>query len=114
MYLVSMPFSPLEMPTVSIKKLGLLPLIALIGLVTALVAGVFVLWRRKRVPKRIEEFPKPEEEEIPSLEELLKHPELLKERGELAILEHQLREYGSKKPEEIAAIIRNWLLEDQY
>ncbi|MGI6774749.1 flagellar basal-body MS-ring/collar protein FliF [Acetomicrobium sp.] len=114
LYLVSMPFSPLEMPTVSIKKLGLLPLIALIGLVTALVAGVFVLWRRKKVPKRIEEFPKPKEEEIPSLEELLKHPELLKERGELAILEHQLREYGSKKPEEIAAIIKNWLLEDQY
>jgi len=39
---------------------------------------------------------------------------LLKEKGELAVLEQQLREYASKKPDEIAAIIKNWLLEDQY
>jgi len=115
LYVMSMPFTPVEAPQAPAAARRW-PLYVLIGVASLLaIGGGFMLLqrRRKKLPAPVEKVPK-SEEEVPSLEELLKHPELLKEKGELAILEQQLKEYASKKPEEIAAIIKNWLLEDQY
>lgn len=115
LYVASMPFSAMEVPAVALAPSRRWLWIILAVLLALLICGGVVFFlRKKRKEEKPETAPVRPEEGIPSLEELLKRPELLKEKGELAVLEQQLREYASKKPEEIAAIIKNWLLEDQY
>lgn len=81
----------------------LIAAIALIGIVT------FFWWKRRAAkPKAAPE----RREGAPSLRELIERPELMQVRGEAAVIEEQLKEYAKQKPEEIAELVQNWLLED--
>jgi flagellar M-ring protein FliF len=81
----------------------LIAAIALIGIAT------FFWWRRRAAkPKAAPE----RKEGAPSLRELIERPELMQVRGEAAVIEEQLKEYARQRPEEIAELVQNWLLED--
>jgi flagellar M-ring protein FliF len=49
---------------------------------------------------------------VPSLRELLENPDLMTAQGELSVLEEQLRSYALNNPEELANLIKNWVIED--
>jgi flagellar M-ring protein FliF len=51
-------------------------------------------------------------EETPSLRELLENPDLMTSQGELSVLEEQLRNYAMNNPEELANLIKNWVVDD--
>ncbi len=81
----------------------LIAAIALIGIVA------FFWWKRRAAkPKAAPE----RREGAPSLRELIERPELMQVRGEAAVIEEQLKEYAKQKPDEIAELVQNWLLED--
>ncbi len=87
----------------------------LIAIIASIIAFIIFLlsyllyrWYKSRKAKEEEEIIP----EVPTLEELLSRPELLAEKGELSLLEEQLRVYASKNPEEIAKLVRNWLTEE--
>ncbi len=84
--------------------------IALSVLLLIVAAAGYLYWRRRRssVGAPFDEGGK----KAPSLQEILEHPELMAEQGEMAILEEQLRSYAMKNPEEIANLIQNWLSEE--
>ena len=90
----------------------ILALVAASILLLLLGAGVFVWIRRRRLAALARLLPKEEGEQVPSLKDLLEHPELMTSQGELAILEEQLRVYATNNPEEVANLIKNWLAED--
>ncbi|MDR3254592.1 MAG: flagellar M-ring protein FliF [Synergistaceae bacterium] len=79
----------------------------------ALAAG-FVLWLRRR--RQLEALQRAraamEMEENPSLRELLENPDLMTSQGELSVLEEQLRNYAMNNPEELANLIKNWVVDD--
>lgn len=90
-------------------------ILALVGAALLLLimgAGIFLWIRRRRLAALRRLVPKEEGDQVPSLKDLLEHPELMTSQGELAILEEQLRVYATNNPEEVANLIKNWLAED--
>jgi flagellar M-ring protein FliF len=53
-----------------------------------------------------------EEDAAPSLRELLQNPDLMTSQGELSVLEEQLRNYAMNNPEELANLIKNWVVDE--
>ena len=82
----------------------------LILLIAALVLGV--MWLRKRRGAAALRGEQRAEDAVPSLRELLENPDLMTAQGELSVLEEQLRNYAINNPEELANLIKNWVVED--
>ncbi|MCL2683816.1 MAG: flagellar M-ring protein FliF [Synergistaceae bacterium] len=81
-----------------------------------LLAGTIVLvvmWlRRRRMLALLRQAEGPEIDTAPSLRELLENPDLMTSQGELSVLEEQLRNYAMNNPEELANLIKNWVVDD--
>jgi flagellar M-ring protein FliF len=79
----------------------------------ALVSGL-LLWLRRR--KQLEALQRArasmEMDDNPSLRELLENPDLMTSQGELSVLEEQLRNYAMNNPEELANLVKNWVVDD--
>lgn len=78
-----------------------------------LVAALLVLWVRKR--RRLAAVARAslsEDDAAPSLRELLENPDLMTSQGELSVLEEQLRNYVINNPEELANLIKNWVVDE--
>jgi flagellar M-ring protein FliF len=71
-----------------------------------------VLWLRKRKSAAALRGAQNMEETVPSLRELLENPDLMTSQGELSVLEEQLRSYAMNNPEELANLIKNWVVDD--
>jgi flagellar M-ring protein FliF len=71
-----------------------------------------VLWLRKRKSAAVFRSAQGAEDAVPSLRELLENPDLMTSQGELSVLEEQLRNYAMNNPEELANLIKNWVVED--
>lgn len=76
------------------------------------VASALVVWLRRRKAALQEGRMAREAEQAPSLRELLENPDLMTSQGELSVLEEQLRNYARNNPEELANLIKNWVVED--
>jgi len=88
----------------------ILTLLTLAMLLLALaLLGVWWMRRRKRLAKISSQM---EGEKMPSLKELMEHPELVGGQSEVVVLEEQLRIYAMKNPEDVASVVKNWLSED--
>ena len=82
-------------------------------LIITVLALLFVWLRRRRQLALLNsQKPESEPEQSPSLRELLENPELVTSQGELSILEEQLRNYARNNPEELANLIKNWVVDD--
>lgn len=75
------------------------------------VAASLVLWLRRRRQFALQSAAV-EGDQVPSLRELLENPDLMTSQGELSVLEEQLRNYAVNNPEELANLIKNWVVED--
>jgi flagellar M-ring protein FliF len=77
------------------------------------VVALLVLWLRKRRRMALlHAAAGPEVDTAPSLRELLENPDLMTSQGELSVLEEQLRNYAMNNPEELANLIKNWVVDD--
>lgn len=76
------------------------------------VAALLVVWLRRRRQALREGRVAGEADQTPSLRELLENPDLMTSQGELAVLEEQMRNYAMNNPEELANLIKNWVVED--
>jgi flagellar M-ring protein FliF len=70
------------------------------------------MWLRKRKSAAALRGAQRTEDTVPSLRELLENPDLMTAQGELSVLEEQLRNYAMNNPEELANLIKNWVVED--
>ncbi|MDR1482149.1 MAG: flagellar M-ring protein FliF [Synergistaceae bacterium] len=77
-----------------------------------LVGGLAYWMRRRRYLAGLEAARADEGGQTPSLRELLENPDLMTAQGELAVLEEQLRNYALNNPEELANLIKNWVVDD--
>jgi flagellar M-ring protein FliF len=84
------------------------------SLMVLLAAGIvlLVLWVRRRRSAAVTGLVQRTEDTVPSLRELLENPDLMTAQGELSVLEEQLRNYAINNPEELANLIKNWVVED--
>jgi flagellar M-ring protein FliF len=77
------------------------------------VIAFLVLWLRKRRSlSMLQSAQGPDASTAPSLRELLENPDLMTAQGELSVLEEQLRNYAMNNPEELANLIKNWVVDD--
>jgi flagellar M-ring protein FliF len=82
-------------------------------LLLAVIGGLVVWLRRRRQLAALQRARGvPETDETPSLRELLENPDLMTSQGELSVLEEQLRNYAMNNPEELANLIKNWVVDD--
>ncbi|MDR3164096.1 MAG: flagellar M-ring protein FliF [Synergistaceae bacterium] len=82
-------------------------------LLLAISAGLFAFWlRRRRRTAALLGAQEKTEDTVPSLRELLENPDLMTTQGELSVLEEQLRNYALNNPEELASLIKNWVVDD--
>ncbi|WP_300522052.1 flagellar basal-body MS-ring/collar protein FliF [Aminiphilus sp.] len=89
-------------------------LMGMIALALVLVGavGVALWWMRRRRRLLLEQAAGGEEGKVPSLRELMENPDLMAGQSEVVVLEEQLRIYAMKNPEDVAAVIKNWLAEE--
>jgi flagellar M-ring protein FliF len=83
------------------------------AILLAAVATLMALWLRKR--RRLlmlQAAQGPDIDSAPSLRELLENPDLMTSQGELSVLEEQLRNYAINNPEELANLIKNWVVDE--
>lgn len=74
---------------------------------------LFMWYRRRSRQKKMQSAKMVEEsQKVPSLQDLLSSNGAMDEQGELAVLEEQLRNYALNNPEEFAAFVREWIVED--
>jgi flagellar M-ring protein FliF len=77
------------------------------------VVAFLVLWLRKRRAAAMRQGAQgADADTAPSLRELLENPDLMTSQGELSVLEEQLRNYAMNNPEELANLIKNWVVDD--
>jgi flagellar M-ring protein FliF len=88
---------------------GISAFLLLLIAVTALLA----MWlsRRRRLAM-LQGSQSADMDTAPSLRELLENPDLMTAQGELSVLEEQLRNYAMNNPEELANLIKNWVVDD--
>jgi flagellar M-ring protein FliF len=78
-----------------------------------IVIAALVMWLRNRRRLAAARAARgPEADTAPSLRELLENPDLMTSQGELSVLEEQLRNYAINNPEELANLIKNWVVDD--
>jgi flagellar M-ring protein FliF len=81
-----------------------------------LFAGVITLlimwYRRRKMLAMLRQSEGLDTDTAPSLRELLENPDLMTAQGELSVLEEQLRNYAMNNPEELANLIKNWVVDD--
>lgn len=97
------------------EKQQRLILIAVSSLLLVILAGLFLfIWMRRRAAAIARgQQPTPAGvDQVPSLRELLDNPDLMTSQGELSVLEEQLRNYATNNPEEMASLIKNWIVDD--
>jgi flagellar M-ring protein FliF len=82
----------------------------LLLLIAASILGA--MWLRRRRSAAALRGEQRTEDAVPSLRELLENPDLMTSQGELSVLEEQLRNYAMNNPEELANLIKNWVVED--
>jgi flagellar M-ring protein FliF len=81
-------------------------------LLLAVVAALFLWYRKHRRMLMLASSKRQDADTAPSLRELLENPDLMTSQGELSILEEQLRNYAMNNPEELANLIKNWVVDD--
>jgi flagellar M-ring protein FliF len=81
-------------------------------LLLAVVALLVVWLRRRRRLAMLRNAQSVDADTAPSLRELLENPDLMTSQGELSVLEEQLRNYAINNPEELANLIKNWVVDD--
>ena len=82
-------------------------------LLLAVIGGLLLWLRRRRQLEALEAARRAAEvAETHSLRELLENPDLMTSQGELSVLEEQLRNYAINNPEEMANLIKNWVVDD--
>lgn len=117
---IGMPFDT-SVEDAMVARLGAekqrqLIMVAVSSLFLAILAGVllFIWLRRRRAAAlaRGRQSSAAGAEQVPSLRELLDNPDLMTSQGELAVLEEQLRNYAMNNPEEMANLIKNWIVDD--
>jgi flagellar M-ring protein FliF len=81
-------------------------------LLMAVVAMLFLWLRRHRKMLMLASAQRQDMETAPSLRELLENPDLMTSQGELSVLEEQLRNYAMNNPEELANLIKNWVVDE--
>jgi flagellar M-ring protein FliF len=81
-------------------------------LLLAVVTAVFLWLRRHRRLMRLAGAQRKDMDTAPSLRELLENPDLMTSQGELSVLEEQLRNYAMNNPEELASLIKNWVVDE--
>jgi flagellar M-ring protein FliF len=89
--------------------------VGLSSLLVLLAAAVILamLWlRKRRSMAALRGAPNKVEDTAPSLRELLENPDMMTAQGELSVLEEQLRNYAMNNPEELANLIKNWVVDD--
>lgn len=83
---------------------------SIIALVMILfVAGVGYWWYRKKKIKEALLNVKEEVGHVPTVQEMLTSPDLLAFQGEMVVLEEQLKAYARSNPDEVAALVNEWL-----
>jgi len=76
------------------------------------VGALLAMWlRKRRMLAALRQAGEPVDT-APSLRELLENPDLMTAQGELSVLEEQLRNYALNNPEEMANLIKNWVVDD--
>jgi flagellar M-ring protein FliF len=75
-------------------------------------SAVFLWFRRHRRMIMLANAQRQEMDTAPSLRELLENPDLMTSQGELSVLEEQLRNYAMNNPEELASLIKNWVVDE--
>ena len=76
------------------------------------VGALLAMWlRKRRILAALRQAGEPVDT-APSLRELLENPDLMTAQGELSVLEEQLRNYALNNPEEMANLIKNWVVDD--
>ncbi|MDR1133252.1 MAG: flagellar M-ring protein FliF, partial [Synergistaceae bacterium] len=88
-------------------------IVGITSLLILLAAGLALaaMWIRKRRSAAALRPAQKTEDTVPSLRELLENPDLMTAQGELSVLEEQLRSYALNNPEELANLIKNWVIE---
>ncbi|MEA3284701.1 MAG: flagellar basal-body MS-ring/collar protein FliF [Synergistota bacterium] len=88
--------------------------VTLLGILLIILALALFMWyRRRRRRKSLDAAKRAEDAgQVPSLQDLLSSPGSMEAQGELAVLEEQIRNYALNNPEEFAAFIREWIVED--
>ena len=84
--------------------------ISFLILLLAVVAAVVAWLRKRRQAAALQTAGA--DDQAPSLRELLENPDLMTAQGELSVLEEQLRSYAMNNPEELANLIKNWVVDD--
>ena len=98
-----------------VEKQRQLIMVGVSALFLVILAGalLFIWLRRRRAAALLREKQSPAgADQVPSLRELLDNPDLMTSQGELSVLEEQLRNYAMNNPEEMANLIKNWIVED--
>ncbi len=78
----------------------------------AVLVGLVLYVRKRRKLALLAAAALREEDAAPSLRELLQNPDLMTAQGELSVLEEQLRNYAMNNPEELANLIKNWVVDE--
>lgn len=81
-------------------------------LLIAVIAALVYWMRRRRHLAALQAASRADTDQAPSLRELLENPDLMTSQGELSVLEEQLRNYAMNNPEELANLIKNWVVDD--
>jgi flagellar M-ring protein FliF len=81
-------------------------------LLVAVIAMLFLWLRKRRSMAMLQGADKANMDTAPSLRELLENPDLMTSQGELSVLEEQLRNYAINNPEELANLIKNWVVDE--
>ena len=116
---VGMPFDTsvedAMLARLDVEKQRQLIMVGVSALFLVILAGalLFIWLRRRRAAALLREKQSPAgADQVPSLRELLDNPDLMTSQGELSVLEEQLRNYAMNNPEEMANLIKNWIVED--
>ncbi len=96
------------------QRQRLIVTLAILTLLLILMGIGFFLWYQKRRRQRLLDAARKTDDakRVPSLQDLLTSPGMLEGQGEMAVLEEQIRNYALNNPEEFAAFVREWIVED--
>jgi flagellar M-ring protein FliF len=83
-----------------------------LAVLLAAALALAAMWVRKRRNAAAMRGEQRADDAVPSLRELLENPDLMTAQGELSVLEEQLRNYALNNPEELANLIKNWVVDD--
>ncbi len=96
------------------QRQRMIVILAVLTILLVLLGIGSFLWYQKRRKQRLLDAARRTDDakKVPSLQDLLMSPGMLEGQGEMAVLEEQIRNYALNNPEEFAAFIREWIVED--